>query len=131
LDGTLFLLFNGIFFGAIGGLVYVAIRRWLPWQGLWKRLAFGAFWFLGFGSAVIDGDNKDFALFGPPALAVSLFALPFPLYGLAVASMVDRIHPYVPPLPARRIATNTAYVLLSGVAAFGLFYTVSSIRTMG
>jgi hypothetical protein len=130
LDGTLFLLFNGIFFGAIGGLLYVAIRRWLPWQGICKRLAFGAFLFLAFGSVVIDGDNKDFALFGPPALGVILFALLFPVYGLAVAAIVDRFHPYVPPLPARRIAANTAYVLLAGVAAFGLFHTVSAIKSM-
>lgn len=131
LDGTLAVLFfSGIFPGAFGGLLYVAIRRWLPWQGIWKRLAFGGFLFLVFGRIVIDGDNKDFALFGPPALGVSLFALLFPLYGLAVASIVDRIHPYAPPLPARRIAANTAYVLLAGVAAFGLFYTVSAIHSM-
>jgi hypothetical protein len=130
--GTLELLFiSGAFPGAFGGLLYVAIRRWLPWQGRWKRLAFGIFLFLAFGSVVIDGDNKDFALFGPPALAVSLFALLFPLYGLAVASIVDRIHPYVPPPPARRIAADTAYVLLAGVAAFGLFQTVGSIKSMG
>ena len=131
LDGTLELLFFiGIFLGAIGGLLYVAIRRWLPWQGIWRRLAFGGLLFMAFGNAVIQRDNKDFALFGPPALGVSLFALLFPLYGLAVASIVDRIHPYVPPLPARRVAANAAYVLLAGVAAFGLFHTVSSIKSM-
>jgi hypothetical protein len=128
--GSLFLLFSGAFLGAIGGLLYVAIRRWLPWQGIWRRLGFGAFLFLAFGRVVIDGGNKDFALFGPPALGVSLFALLFPLYGLAVASIVDRIHPYLLPLPTRRIAANAAYVLLVGVSAFGLFHTVSSIKSM-
>jgi hypothetical protein len=131
LDGTMFLLFSGIVFGSLGGLLYVAIRRWLPWQGIWKRLGFGLLLFMTFGRVLIDGDNKDFALFGPSALAISLFALLCPLYGLAVASIVDRFHPYVPPLPARRIAASTAYILLAGVAAFGLFQTVSSIRSMG
>jgi hypothetical protein len=93
-------------------------------------MGFGVLLFMTFGRVVIDGDNKDFALFGPAALAISLFALLFPLYGLAVASMVDRFHPYTPPLPTRRIATSTAYVLLAGVAAFGLFHTVSSITSM-
>jgi hypothetical protein len=93
-------------------------------------MGFGVLLFMTFGRVVIDGDNKDFALFGPSALAISLFALLFPLYGLAVASMVDRFHPYAPPLPARRIAASAAYVLLAGVAAFGLFHTVSSIKSM-
>src|SRR5215213_4038768 len=64
LEGTLFLLGAGAYLGLPGGLLYVAVRRWLPGAGIRKGLAFGGLLLLLFGSLIIDGDNPDFRRFG-------------------------------------------------------------------
>jgi len=98
-------IFGGVFPGLMGGLIYVAVRRWLPGSGLWKGLAFGVLLFLLFGAVVINSDNVDFALFGPAALSVALFALLFPLYGLLVSPLVERLNRYIPPLFMNPVVT--------------------------
>ena len=89
-------IFGGVFAGVFGGLLYVVIRRWVPGTGWRKGLAFGVILFLLAGSGVIETDNVDFALFGPPVLSVSLFVLLFPLYGLVLSPIMERFDRYVP-----------------------------------
>ncbi|MSQ33730.1 MAG: hypothetical protein EXR60_04855 [Dehalococcoidia bacterium] len=130
-DGSIgLIIFGGAFTGVFGGLLYVAIRRWVPGKGLWKGLAFGLFLLLVFGGVLFDPDNKDFGLFGPPALAVALFALLFPLYGLLVSALAERFDRYVPPLFGHPAVSAIGYLGLAGLGAFGLFHTVAAINAL-
>ena len=129
-EGTADLVFFSIFVGAFGGLVYMVVRRWMPGSGLWKCLADGVFLFCLLGRAIISDENKDFTLFGPPSLGVSLFALLFPLYGLAVSPLVERFNRYIPPLFAHRVAGAVGYVVLAGLAALGLFFDVTAMNAL-
>ena len=123
LDGTLFLLlFGGVFAGFFGGLVYIAVRPWLPRSGRWRGPAFGALLLAVFGSVIIEGENFDFSRFGPPLLNIGLFASLFILFGLAAAPLADRADrafPAVPPARRPRLATLGAYALLGAAAIVG------------
>ena len=130
-DGTLGLVFFGaLFFGAFGGVLYIVVRRWIPLRGAAKGLAYGIFLYALFGSTVIDGGNKDFALFGPTLLSVPLFSLLFPLYGLAVSAMADRVNSYVPTVLYQKSLTYLGYAALVAVGTLGLIGTVGSLNSI-
>ena len=121
---TGFLLFFGTFLGVFGGLLYVALRPWLPRSGRRRGLAFGALLLAACGTAVVERENFDFHRFGIPALNIALFAALFLLFGLVVAPLADRAERAFPPIPparAPRLGTVGAYVLLAGCALLGLF----------
>ena len=121
---TGFLLFFGTFLGVFGGLLYVALRPWLPRSGRRRGLAFGALLLAACGTAVVERENFDFHRFGIPALNIALFAALFLLFGLVVAPLADRAErafPAIPPDRAPRLGAVGAYVLLAGCALLGLF----------
>ena len=124
LGGTIFLVvFNGPIVGLFGGLVYIAVRSWLPRPTRWRGPAFGALLLAVFGAVIIDADNIDFRLFGPPLLNVGMFAALFVLFGLVAAPLADRADrafPAVPPRRRPRPRTFGAYALLGMVAILGL-----------
>ena len=128
--GTIFLLIVMVVPGAIGGLIYPVVRRWLPGSGVWKGLAYGVLLFCLFGSFVLDSDNPDFALFGPGPLAVFLFAILFPMSGVLFSPVAER---FLSPVPTGFLSpriTAAGYVILAGLVAFGLFSTVVAINTI-
>lgn len=56
IGGTLLILVSTAAFGMMLGLIFVAVRRWLPGSGLWKGLAFGLFLVLFIGVPyILDG----------------------------------------------------------------------------
>ena len=120
---TVFLLFFGTFLGVFGGLLYVALRPWLPRSGHWRGLAFGMLLLAACGTAIIERENFDFHRFGIPLLNIALFGALFLLFGLVVAPLADRADracPAVPPRRAPRLGTLGAYVLLAGSGLLGL-----------
>lgn len=128
LDGTLGLLFfAAVFFGTFGGLLYIAIRRWIPGSGLGKGVSYGVFLLLVGNRTVIDPDNVDFRLLDPPHLSVSLFALVFILYGLILSPIVERFDRYVPASSQRPLVTFIGYVVLAGLSVFGFVLFVTAI----
>ena len=129
--GTLgLIIFVGIITGVVGGLIYVLVRRWLPGSGLLKGVAYGLVLLCWFGTLVFDPDNFDFALFGPKQLSVGLFALLFPLFGVAASLFVERFDRYVPPLFMRSYITVLGYLVIAGTCAFGLSRTVPAINSI-
>lgn len=72
--GTIFLAILGVGAGALGGLLYLGVRRWLADAGPGRGLVFGLLLLATFGSAIIEVDNPDFHRFGPPLLNISMFA---------------------------------------------------------
>lgn len=94
IGGTLLILFVGALFGIPLGLLFAAVRRWLPGSGRQKGLAFGGgllallvvpFALLGAGD--IGGDVLD----APVLIGTGLFASLFVGYGLAVEAAMDWI----------------------------------------
>jgi len=118
--GTAFLLFFGTSLGAPGGLLYVAVRRWVPGSGLRKGLAFGGLLLLLFGSLVIEGDNPDFRQFVPSYVSVALFASLFFLYGLIASVIVERLDRGGGSPPRGRILALGGYAALALAGLFGL-----------
>ena len=93
--GTLFLLIAGAILGAAGGLLFMAIRRLLPWTGWGGGLAFGLLLLAVFGRLVIDPENFDFDVLDPAALAVAMFAAIFVLYGLLLVPTLEHLEPSI------------------------------------
>jgi hypothetical protein len=93
--GTLFLLIAGTILGGAGGLMFIAIRRVLPWTGWAGGLAFGLLLLAAFGRLVIDPNNFDFDVLDPAALAVAMFAAIFILYGLLLVPTLERLEPLI------------------------------------
>lgn len=101
IEGTLALVvFGGLLPGVLGGAGYGACRSWLAPLGRWGGLAFGLVLLGGLGYSVLEPFNIDFRKFGSPLLNVTLFALLFPLFGVAVSFAYDGI--------ARRLAGASA-----------------------
>jgi len=85
---TFFLLVAATFLGAFGGLVYVAMRGWLPKPSRAPVTATLAG--VTGGALVIRPDGVDFTELEPVALAVIMFiALPA-LYGATVSLLAER-----------------------------------------
>lgn len=130
LNGTAGLIIFGAFAGGFGGLVYIAVRRWIPGRGWRKGLMFGVLLFMLFGFLVIGDGNEDFRLFGPSVAGVALFALLFPLYGLAISLIVERVNQYVPPVLYERPLAVIGYLGLAGASVIGLIGTIASFNAI-
>jgi hypothetical protein len=90
--GTLgFILFVGLFGGALTGLLYVVIQRWLP-RGPFRGLWYGAFLFVVLATRIepLRTNNEDFDLVGPSWLAILVFGVLALAQGVAVASFAAR-----------------------------------------
>ena len=129
---TMFLLIaGGLFgavFGAVGGVLFMGVRRTLPGTWLWKGLAFGAIWLLTAGSAFFSmGQSEEFSEFQPPLLGVGLFALLFILFGVGVAGIVERLERYVAAPSRSRWNTFGGYAFLATISLAGLFLLTGAI----
>ncbi len=117
LEGTMILLIAGSVVGFIGGILYPAVRRWLPIPHRWRGLAFGIWLLLVFGRVLIGPENADFSRFDPPFLNVILFASLFIFYGLVVAPLFERFDRAFPTPPYGR-ATIAVYSILAPMWLF-------------
>jgi hypothetical protein len=130
-EGTLFLLVAGTFLGLGGGLLYVAVRRWLPGRPWQKGLAFGVWLLAVLGWLIVDGDNVDFRLFVPSAVSVGLFAALYLLFGLIVAPLVEWLDRSGGRRPTNRLLALTGYaILLAAALAFGLPRDLAELRAI-
>jgi len=122
LGGTSYVVGIAAALGAAAGLTYVVVRRALPRP---RGLVFGVALMLVGLNVLIDHDRLDFRLFHPRALSVGLFAALFPLFGLCLAAIADRLAP--PPRPAPRLVATAALV---AVCALGLARDVRSAHAI-
>lgn len=92
-DGTLgIIVFVGILGGIVGGLLYVALRRWLPRPAWLGGLALGSLLLVVIARLdPLSPNNRDFTILHPTWLAVVLVAVLFPLFGLTVAPLIERL----------------------------------------
>ena len=139
---TMFLLIAGGLigaqFGALGGVLFMGIRRFLPRWSRWPRcprswvwsgLTFGAIWLLMTGGIFLSiGQVEEFSDFDPPVLGISLFAVLFVVYGLTVAAIVEQLGKWVPTPRGSRTATVGG---LGAMAALSLAGLLLHIRAIG
>jgi hypothetical protein len=86
---SLFLLAATAFMGLVGGLVYLAVREWLPEN--WRPILFGILGGAVGGAAVIRPGGTDFTALEPLSLAVALFVILPAVYGATLSVLVERL----------------------------------------
>jgi hypothetical protein len=124
--GTIFLTLLGAAAGAIGGLLYLAVRRRLAWAGRWRGVVFGALLFAIFGSALVEGTNPDFNRFGIPIVNVAMFAGLFVFFGVLIAPVYDNLQRAV----AAPSTTIAGYGLFAAQAAGMLLLLPATMLVM-
>jgi hypothetical protein len=125
--GTFFLAVFAGLLGVLGGLLYVAIRSRLPGTGWRRGLIYGGLLLATFGFVVMDKNNPDYHLFGPPGVNVGTFSLLYVLFGLVVAPLADWLDRSLPAWPPVRPLGRRAlagYVLLAPLGLIGLVVVV-------
>jgi hypothetical protein len=85
---SLFLLILTALGGAVGGLIYLVVRSWLPRRA--RPWLFGGLAGVVGGAVVIRPDGIDFTLLRPLWLAVVMFVALPAAYGVAVSFLVER-----------------------------------------
>jgi hypothetical protein len=134
------ILFVGLLGGIAGGLVYVAVRRWLPERAWVAGLLYGVL-IMGLARAdPLDPDNTDFDILRPVWLAIVLFAVLFPLFGVvlgALAARLDRAYPTISARPGALAAHAPLLVLalappllVALAAAAGVAVAASRVRPL-
>ena len=86
---TFFLLIFTTALGAVGGLIYLFGRQWVPAR--WRVAVSGTFFGVVLAAGVIKPDGVDFSLLSPLWLAVVLFVLISVVFGLVVSLLVERL----------------------------------------
>ena len=115
-----FILFTGVFVGAISAAIYLVIRRLLPpgWLG---GLALGAGLLIVFGTTIdpLRDENPDFDLVGPGWLAVLVFTAVALAYGVVLSGFVARLSSWLPmPSMDRKVLLRYLPIVLVAVAGF-------------
>lgn len=118
--GTLSLALEGaLLYGLSGGVVYLLVRRWMPGRGWLKGLAFGCFLLVA-APVVLDGSNYEYFRYVPTWASVGLFSLLYPLYGVVVAPLTERLGRGAQGRPRHAAVAWAGYLVLAGVVAWSL-----------
>ena len=86
---TVFLVATTTFLGALGGLLYLVVRPWLPPR--WRPVLFGLLGATVGGTLFIQPGGVDFTLLDPRWLAVALFVALPAAYGVALSLLAERL----------------------------------------
>lgn len=111
LDGTLSLVADTAKAGALAGLLYAAVRWALPSSH--RALVFAPLVLLLLGGLFLS--DTEFKLFDPPLLTAAFFLPLFPVFGLGLAGLVERVNPQPP-----KRWTRNGQIVVAAVAALGL-----------
>ncbi len=100
-EGSLLILLIGAFIGIPAGLLFVAIRRYLPGSGRWKALSFGLLALLILGYPFYLGPLRGEAVLGHETLAFVMFEGLLVLFGMEVAIAATWLERVVPAARSR------------------------------
>ena len=118
--GTLFLAFTGAAFGVVVGLLYIAIRRWLPGSSRQKPVIFSVLLLGVFGFVIMDPSNPDYVTFGPAWLNVVTFSLGYIVIGTVVGLLVESFDRRIPKLDELAGSRLRRLIKTAGLAPFAL-----------
>lgn len=124
LGGSFTLLVLSTIMGVIGGVIYVGVRRWLPWSGAARGVFFGLM--LMFGPGIIALGEVDLQIVEPAVPAFLMFVGLIVAYGVCVALLTDRLHaePAVDPGPRTKLAATVVQSLLAlGIVTMAVLAT--------
>ena len=131
LGGTIGLvIFVGVFGGLMGGFLYMLIRRWLRGPAWRAGLVVGVLGLAAFGRlAALDPESVDFELLSPRWLAVLLFVVLAPFFGIVLAALIERLDRSYPTLAARpgAIAAHIPLLLLLLAPPFALAVALGGV----
>jgi hypothetical protein len=127
LDGTWSLAIQGAIYGVPGAVLYLIVRRWMPWDGVLKGFAYGCFLLIVAGPAVLDG-NYEFFRYVPTRVSVGLFALLYPLYGIVVAPLTERLGRGRRGRPGNAAVAWSGYFVLGGALVWSLIRDYLMLR---
>jgi hypothetical protein len=85
---TVFLIVLGAVAGALGGLLYLLVRAWLPQS--YRPLAYGLLGAAVGGSLVVHPDGIDFVVLEPLWLAIAMFVALPGVYGATTSLLAER-----------------------------------------
>jgi hypothetical protein len=146
-DGTIgLIIFGGLFAGLVSGLLYAAIRHWLP-SGRLGGVVFGCLHLLVAATRIdpLRPENPDFDIVGPGWLSVTTFVLACLLHGMAVAAFANRYshelppavagvpglaRAIVPPAPAVVVTLAAAVFLVPVIVVMALVAALSQSRSV-
>lgn len=114
--GSVTLLVLSTIAGVIGGVIYVALRRWLPFFGVARGVFFGLL--LMFGPGFIALGEVDLRIVEPAVPIYTMFIALIVLYGVSVALLTDRLH--APPAVRSDARIERAARALQFLAALGI-----------
>ena len=115
--GTLGILEFAVIVGIVAGLYYVWIRRFVPFSGLMKGLAFGGILLTTLAIELMLSD--EFAFFRPPILGVSLFALMPLVFGVVAVPVADHFVAAIPPRDDHPRRTQIGKWTIVGASVLG------------
>lgn len=95
LEGSMFLVLAGTLIGGLGGLVYLAIKPWLPKKPVQKTAVFAILMLAVAGRPLVQPDNIDFSILSPPLLAVAMLAALPILFGSMYIPLHERLAPWI------------------------------------
>ena len=89
-QGTGVILTMGAVLGTIAGTIYGLVRPALLRHSFLSGLIFGGWLAATFLGLLVIGEDRDFRLFGPFAIAAGLFAVVFVAFGVGLGFAVER-----------------------------------------
>lgn len=128
LGGTLSLALFGAALGVMGGLLYLALRRWLPGRSWQRSLGYGVLLLAVFGFFIMDPANPDYVLFGPAWMNVGTFSLAYVLFGLLAGTLAELLDRRLPRLEG--VAQRWKRVLLLVTTAPLILIALMALLTM-
>src|SRR5206468_12209794 len=109
--------------GLFSGLLYLAIRSWLPGHWVARGLGLGLLLLTPVGVFIVASSRSDFDLTSP-TLILALFAVMILVEGLATAWVIERLgRGSLPPPRPRAIG----YVVLGAIASIGFVALGASV----
>lgn len=116
LAGTIaFIVFVGPIFGAVAGVLWVAIATWLPGTGVPRAVGAGLVSTAVTPFFVVKAAEPDFQFIGPPLAIIALVATLAALVGIVTAVCADWLRERLPVAPSPAVLVLYRLATLAGL----------------
>ncbi len=133
LGGTVgFIVFIGLLFGVVAGIIWVTVAPWVPGRGAVRALLTATIGAAITPFFVVKAGEPDFRILEPAPAVIAMVVGLAALAGLVVALADDRLHRRLPQVSPAAGSSIPAYRILTGVGllfvplAIGPYFTTES-----